>query len=115
MKVTPIPGSIVRTRSVQEATLAEEEAPAARPRLSLEALAMTGKAVTAVNVFAIGGTFVLQWWMGLVIGLFPTDAAGAYPPVAYSVALLLTATGALLALIWYQPLGKTDVAPESAH
>ena len=69
-------------------------------------LSMTGKAVTAVNVFAIGGTFVLQWWTGLVIGFFPTDAAGHYPPVAYSVALVLTATGALVALIWYRPMTK---------
>jgi predicted MFS family arabinose efflux permease len=73
-------------------------------------LAMTGKAVTAVNVFAIGGTFVLQWWMGLIIGLFPTDAAGHYPPVAYSVTLLLTATGAAVALIWYRPLGEDSMA-----
>ena len=78
-------------------------------------LAMTGKAVTAVNVFAIGGTFVLQWWMGLVIGLFPTDAAGAYPAAAYSVALILTATGALLALLWYRPLAKISTASEIAH
>ncbi len=73
-------------------------------------LSMTGKAVTAVNVFAIGGTFVLQWWMGLVIGLFPTDAAGHYPPMAYSVTLVLTAAGALIALIWYRPLAKKSTA-----
>jgi predicted MFS family arabinose efflux permease len=44
-------------------------------------LSMTGKAITAVNLFAIGGTFLLQWWMGLIIGLWPVDAAGHYPPL----------------------------------
>lgn len=67
-------------------------------------LHMTGKAVTAINVFAIGGTFLLQWWMGLIVGLFPVDAAGAYPPQAYSAALLFTGVGTILTLLWYLPM-----------
>jgi MFS family permease len=67
-------------------------------------LHMTGKAVSAINLFAIGGTFLLQWWMGLIIGLFPADAAGAYPPQAYRAALLFTATGTTLTLLWYLPM-----------
>lgn len=69
-------------------------------------LTMTGKAVTAVNLFAIGGTFLLQWWMGLIIGLWPVDAAGHYPPPAYTAALISTAVGTLLALLWYFPLAR---------
>ena len=71
-------------------------------------LSMTGKAVSAVNVFSIGGTFLLQWTMGLIIGAFPTNAAGQYPPLAYSAALAFTATGALLSLIWYWPLLRSE-------
>jgi predicted MFS family arabinose efflux permease len=67
-------------------------------------LAMTGKAVTAVNLFAIGGTFLLQWWMGLIIGAFPADAAGRYPPAAYTAMLLFTSVGTTAALLWYLPL-----------
>jgi predicted MFS family arabinose efflux permease len=67
-------------------------------------LHMTGKAVTAVNLFAIGGTFLLQWWMGLIIGLFPADGTGHYPPQAYTAALLVTGAGTVLALLWYLPL-----------
>jgi MFS family permease len=67
-------------------------------------LHITGKAVTAINVFAIGGTFLLQWCMGLIIGLFPVDAAGAYPPQAYSAALLFTGMGTTLTLLWYLPM-----------
>jgi predicted MFS family arabinose efflux permease len=65
---------------------------------------ITGQAVTAVNLFGIGGTFLLQWWMGLIISAFIVDTAGHYPPQAYSAALLFTATGTLLTLIWYLPL-----------
>ncbi len=65
---------------------------------------ITGQAVTAVNLFGIGGTFLLQWWLGLIIGSFPANAVGQYPPQAYTTALLITATGTLLALIWYLPL-----------
>jgi hypothetical protein len=67
-------------------------------------LSITGKAVTAINLFAIGGTFLLQWWMGLIIALFPTDAAGAYPPQAYRAALIVMGVGTLVTLIWYLPM-----------
>jgi predicted MFS family arabinose efflux permease len=70
-------------------------------------LHMTGKAVTAVNLFAIGGTFLLQWWMGLIINAFPVDATGAYPPQAYTAALLFSGIGTTLALLWYLPVLKT--------
>jgi predicted MFS family arabinose efflux permease len=67
-------------------------------------LAMTGKAVTAINLFGIGGTFLLQWWMGLIVNAFPATAAGSYPPAAYTAALLFTAVGTTAALLWYLPL-----------
>ena len=71
-------------------------------------LSMTGKAVSAVNVFSIGGTFLLQWTMGLIIGAFPANAAGQYPPVAYSAALVFVATGTLLSLMWYWPMLRAE-------
>lgn len=71
-------------------------------------LHMTGKAVSAINLFAIGGTFLLQWWMGLIIGLFPTDAAGAYPPQAYTAALVVMGIGTTLTLLWYLPMLRTN-------
>ncbi len=67
---------------------------------------MTGQAITAVNLFGIGGTFLLQWWIGLIIGLFAVDAAGHYPPIAYTSAFLFTAIGACLMLVRYWPLAQ---------
>ncbi|MEM7348395.1 MAG: MFS transporter [Chloroflexota bacterium] len=65
---------------------------------------MTGQAVTAINMFGIGGTFFIQWWLGLIIGAFVVDSAGHYPPQAFTAALLFTAVGSLIALLWYLSL-----------
>mgnify|MGYP005840807117 CR=1 FL=1 len=65
---------------------------------------ITGQAITAVNVFGIGGTFVLQWGIGLIISTYPQVAPSVYPPEAYSTALFITAALSLLALGWYLPL-----------
>lgn len=67
---------------------------------------MTGRAVSTVNLFGIAGVFLLQWLIGVVVDLFPPDAAGHYPPEAYTVAFMFTAAATLLALIWYLPLAR---------
>ncbi len=63
-------------------------------------LSMTGTAVTSVNLFGIGGTFLIQWLSGLIIGASSTSA-GTYSPGAYQYALLMMAGVTLLALIFY--------------
>lgn len=73
---------------------------------------MTGRVVSAVNLFGITGVFVLQWLIGLVVDRFPIDAAGHYPPRAYTAAFLITTAGALLALIWYLPLAWRSTMPQ---
>ena len=75
-------------------------------------LRMTGKAMSAINLFAIGGTFLLQWWMGLLIGSYAIDSAGHYPPQAYRTTLLITGVGTILALLWYAPLLRASVLTE---
>jgi MFS family permease len=62
---------------------------------------LTGRAATAINVFAIGGTFILQWLMGVIIGSYPVDGGGHYPAHAYTVTLLTMAAGMAVALVWY--------------
>ncbi len=75
----------------------------AQPRLVFP-VAITGQATTATNVFAIGGTFIIQWVMGIVVDRFPSDELGHYPPAAYTSALLFTAIGTLAVLVFYLPL-----------
>lgn len=66
-------------------------------------LAMTGRAVTAANLFGIGGSALLQGALGVLINLF-TPVEGRYPPEAYSAAFGATAALTLAALVCYLPL-----------
>lgn len=65
---------------------------------------MTGRAVTAVNLFGIGGSALLQWAMGLIVNAFGRDLQGHYPVEAYAAAFALTICGGLAALLFYAPL-----------
>lgn len=69
-------------------------------------LHMTGRAITAVNLLGIGGSALLQWLLGIVIGLFARDESGGYPPEAYTATFLLTSVLIALALIYYWPLAS---------
>ncbi|BAM00899.1 MULTISPECIES: MFS transporter [Caldilinea] len=68
---------------------------------------VTGQATTAVNLFAIGGAALVQWWMGWLIALFPSVDV-RYPPEAYSAALLVTAASTTAMLIFYWPMHRSD-------
>ena len=63
-----------------------------------------GRAVTAINVFGIGSIALLQWGLGIVIGLFPALPSGVAPPLAYRTVLWLTAALLIAALAHYAPL-----------
>jgi len=67
-------------------------------------LRLTGRAVTAVNLFFFSGGFLLQWGSGIMIGRFPLTPGGGHPPQAYGFIFLPTAGLCLLALINYLPL-----------
>ena len=73
---------------------------------SIFPLTMTGRAVTAMNVFGIGGSALLQWGLGLIIGLFPLLEGGGHPPGAYRTAFLVTAGLTALAFAVYLPLAR---------
>ncbi|MSP11932.1 MAG: MFS transporter [Chloroflexi bacterium] len=66
--------------------------------------AMTGQALSTINLFAFCGTFLIQWWIGLVVGTYPVDGTGHYPAQAYTIVLQIAAAGTFLSLLWYLPL-----------
>jgi nitrate/nitrite transporter NarK len=61
---------------------------------------LTGRVTTTANMFGIGGTFLLQWLMGVIVSQFPR-VDGHYPPEAYSLAFGWLAGLTLVALAWY--------------
>lgn len=81
---------------------------------SLFPAGVTGRALTAVNVFGIGGSAVLQWLMGQTINAFGRDGAGHYPPAAYATAFGITAAGSLVALVWYCLMPRDPDAGKAA-
>lgn len=83
----------------------------AQPRFVFP-MTMTGQATTAVNLFAIGGAAFVQWWMGLIINLFPATN-GHYPLEAYRTALLGAALGTTITLLFYLPMRRST--HESLH
>ncbi|MCS6827531.1 MAG: MFS transporter [Caldilinea sp.] len=69
-------------------------------------IAVTGQATAAVNLFAIGGAALVQWWMGLIVGRFPVVDA-RYPPESYGAALIATAISTAVMLIFYWPMRRS--------
>ncbi len=61
---------------------------------------LAGRANAALNILHIGGAFVLQEAMGVVIGRW-TSIAGHYPPIAYQTALALVTGLLLIAMAWF--------------
>ena len=75
---------------------------------------MPGRAVTAVNLFGIGGGALLQWGLGAVVGAFPS-VDGVHPPEAFQSALGVTALLVLVALVRYAPLTRPSGPPNQVR
>jgi MFS family permease len=61
---------------------------------------LAGRANAALNVFHIGGAFVLQYLTGMVLQLW-TPVDGHYPEVAYQAAFALNVVFQIAAGIWF--------------
>ncbi|MDZ7703084.1 MAG: MFS transporter [Trueperaceae bacterium] len=70
---------------------------------------MSGRAVTATNLLAIGGGAILQWLLGVIIALFTPDASGSYPASAYRTIFVLTAGAGIASVLFYLPLAIRPV------
>lgn len=72
---------------------------------------MTGRAVTAVNFFAMGGAAATQWGMGVFIGSFGRDTHGHYPPEAFVLTFGISAVIMIAALLFYLPMVRRASGP----
>jgi hypothetical protein len=61
---------------------------------------IAGQATAALNILHIGGAFILQYAIGVVIDIWGNQA-GHYPPAAYQTVLGLLLLFQLVALIWF--------------
>ncbi|MEX1057033.1 MAG: MFS transporter, partial [Natronospirillum sp.] len=62
---------------------------------------LAGRVTTALNLVLFVMIFVLQWVLGIVIGLWTPDAAGHYPVIAFQVSFGGCAVALASSLLWY--------------
>jgi len=97
---------ILDVRSVSYASWAVVAGMGAGTVLSYSILAqyfskeIAGRANAALNVFHIGGTFVLQEVIGWIINQWPAHS-GHYPAIAYKAALGLMIVMQIIAILWF--------------
>lgn len=72
---------------------------------------MPGRAVTAVNLFGIGGGALMQWGLGAVIGRYPSAPGGGAPDEAFFAAVLVSVAITTAALAVFAPLVRTVRLP----
>jgi MFS family permease len=102
---------ILDVRSVSYASWAGVAGMGAGTVLSYSILAqyfpkeIAGRANAALNVFHIGGAFVLQEVIGWIINRWPAHG-GHYPAIAYKVALALMIMLQIIAIIWFAHLDQ---------
>ncbi|MHA7880127.1 MAG: MFS transporter [Saccharospirillum sp.] len=62
---------------------------------------LAGRVTTALNLLTFAMIFMLQWLLGVLIGLWEPNAEGHYPAVAYQVSFGACALAQGLSLLWY--------------
>ncbi len=76
---------------------------------------LAGRVNTALNLAMFVMIFLVQWLIGVVIGLWTPDADGRYPVLAYQVSFGLCAASQITALLWFwwrRPAGTTAPSPD---
>ena len=72
-------------------------------------VALTGRAITAMNFFLFVLAFICQWGIGGVIESFPAEADGGYPTTAHATALwIMIGLQGLCYLYFVSPIRKVS-------
>ena len=70
--------------------------------------ALTGRVITASNIFMFIASFAFQWGIGVLLRFWPVDA-GRYPAEAYAVAFGVVGLLQLAVLLWLLPMRESRV------
>lgn len=63
--------------------------------------AVLGRVNGIINLFHIGGAFIMQFGIGIILAQWPQVAPGRYPAAAYSATLFILVAVQLAAMHWY--------------
>ncbi|MGE5547433.1 MAG: MFS transporter [Solirubrobacterales bacterium] len=64
---------------------------------------LAGRVNTSVNLCIFAAAFTTQWGLGAIIGLWPKQAAGGWPPEAFMVAFAVPVVLQAAAFLWFMP------------
>jgi MFS family permease len=70
-----------------------------------------GRVNGAINLFHIGGAFLVQSAVGFILSRWEAPATGHYPAQAYTVMFVVLISGQAAALTWYLRPAKSGSAP----
>jgi len=80
---------------------------------------LAGRVNTAFNLLVFIAAFVMQWGLGVMVGLWPRTATGGYAAQGYSAGLGLLAALQIAALVWFwyagTGTGRLDPNPATAQ
>lgn len=71
--------------------------------------ALTGRAVSGLNLLVFFGAFGVQWGIGAIINLWPQPTPGHFAPEGYQAAFLAVAGMQVLGLLWYVLNNKAKI------
>lgn len=71
---------------------------------------LAGRVNTGLNLLVFAGAFVVQWGVGVLVGLWPQGAAGGYAGAGYAWSFGILAALQCLGALWYRlaPAGKAE-------
>jgi predicted MFS family arabinose efflux permease len=76
---------------------------------------LAGRVSTGLNVLVFGMTFLAQWGIGAVIGLFPLTASGGYSPQGYQRGFTILLVLQVLGLAWALLSDRILLSPSSPY
>ena len=75
---------------------------------------LSGRVITALNLFTFGAAFAAQWAIGAIIDLWPAGPDGGYAPDGYRAAFLVMLGLQVLALLWFVAYRRARFAPQES-
>ena len=71
--------------------------------------ALTGRAISGLNLLVFFGAFAAQWGIGAIINLWPQPSPGHFAPAGYHTAFLIVAGIQAAGLLWYALYNKVKI------
>lgn len=76
---------------------------------------LAGRVSTALNLLVFVASFVAQWAIGMIVGLWPGTAAGGLSPAGLRAGFLLMIACQVIGLLWFILAGRIGQTGRQEH